>query len=463
VTLAAAALLGALAGGCTSDVVDLSPGLRVDRLDLDTNCYRPCSGGLSGVVEDTEGLCAGEAAVSCGFVAGLGKMRVVAEVDVDVAPEQGLQAPTLVVIADGAPEAVPAGRIVERTTGRRPRYSAVLDVPPRDSATLAFHFEVLDGYEVEVTGLDVVKPSLTTEVFGCQDGQECTLPAGVGKTTVSVIAPAGLTDAGLRQWVDDEPFPDVTMTSIPSSPGMVEWRAAPDTPARQDGRWRLQATVGPYPASDREVLLGAPDMALAIVGCEGAECPRQAGVGQVELTLETPKDFTGASLLQWVDGVPRTPVAFTKGPVLGEKLLWTHSIPMLTQEGAVWRFQAASDGFTSADRQVQIIAPLLKVSPLSCSPAEDCKIPAGSEVQVEVVAPAGLSPTTVTLKAKLDGVPDGQPGTPVSLDEVIGQERRGYFKTTVPAAVGKVWTLRVLVNQSASPDSQPVFILPSTN
>jgi hypothetical protein len=393
----------------------------------------------------------------CGFDAGVGQLRVVAGVDVDVDPKEARTPPKLTVIADGKPTMVTEGQVVDRTTGERPVYSAVLDVPAEDATTLALHFKVVDGYEAEVSGMTISAPALSTRLFGCQDA--CERPAGSGRASVSVRAPAGLQGGKLLQWIEGEPMTTLEMTSTPSAPGFVEWRASPETPS-QLGAWRLQASVGSYLAEPIDVVLKDPAPHLDVVGCSDDTCEKEAGVGKAEITLESLKTAQDVSLLQWIDGAPQAPLALAKGPVLGDKQLWSISVNTLVREGAKWRFQAVAGGFSSNERLVTIKRPAISVSVLPCAKGEHCSLPVGAEAILVVTTPRDIAPARATVKATLNGVPVPSVAFPVSLDEVMGDERIGYFTATVPDAPGKTWRMRALINESDSDESAPVTIVP---
>ena len=72
----------------------------------------------------------------------------------------------------------------------------------------------------------------------------------------------------------------------------------------------------------------------------------------------------------------------------------------------------------------------------------------------------GARKAKATVKATLSGIPAPSVDVPVSLDEVIGEERIGYLTTTVPNTPGKLWRVRAAINQSTSDESQYVEILP---
>jgi hypothetical protein len=455
VRLFALTLAAALAASCSDDNPLVTTRIRVDQLDLAAKCYRPCKTSDT-VAESEDGLCPDGIKAPCDFVAGLGQVRVVVPVEVDLATREKLTTPTLTMIVDDKPTTVTDGRIVEHPVGNKAVFSAVVDVPPQPAATFVLQLKVVEGYEAASPNFVVQKPTLQTQFYPGKSS----LPAGSGKVTVGVRAPAGLQGGKLRQWVENEPLQEVDMTAAKSAdPGYSDWHVQIDTPAKI-GTWKLQAFVGGQAADPAPVTLVDPAHHLEVVGCVDDTCKKQAGVGKADVELETTATIAEANLLQWIDDVPQTSVAFQKGPLVDGKQRWTLRLDTLVQEDATWRFRAVAGGFSSNARTVTIVRPDIKAYVLPCMPNVSCALKVGDEVLLKVTAPRDITPAKATVKATLSGIPVPSVDVPVSLDEVIGEERIGYLTTTVPNAPGKFWRVRAAINQSTSDESPPVEILP---
>ncbi|MDC0748923.1 hypothetical protein [Polyangium mundeleinium] len=428
--------------------------MRVDKLDLAAGCYRPCEGSAT-VTEYEEGLCPDGSKAACGFEAGLGQLRVVVPVEVDLETKETLAPPTLTLLVDDEPTTITDGRIVEHPLGNKAVFSAVVDVPTQQAASFLLQFKVVEGYEAASTNFTIAAPALTTNLHAGAS----TLPAGFGNVSVGVRTPAGLQGGKLRQWIGDEPLQELDMAPKSTDPGYSEWQVSVATPSKV-GTWKLQAYVGGHAATPVSVTVEDPKHHLEIVGCVDDSCEKRAGVGKADVEVETLTTVQEASLLQWIDGVQQLPVAFTKGPIIDGKQRWTFSANTLIQEGATWRFQAVAGGFSSNSRIVTIVRPGIEVGILPCTPGLACALEKGSEAILVVTAPRDITPAKASVKVTLNGIPVPNIDYPVSLDEVIGDKRVGYFTTTVPDAPEKVWRARAVINQSSSDASQPVEILP---
>lgn len=338
------------------------PLVRVDFLTQES-CYVTCSQSPDLFADGNSNTCTDATSVDCGFRGGVGKIRLVTKLNVQVAPENAPPKPTITWIADGVPTTVSPDKVVDRTTDLTPYYSVVLPVPQGPVADLLFHVELVDGYEAEASGFSVSPPTVSLIADGCIAGETCARPAGVGKLPISILAPEGLVGAKLLQWLDDEPFGTVLEpASALTQDGVTEWRASPTVPVRENGIWRIQALVGSTLSPSQEIVLAPPD---------------------------------------------------------------------------------------------------IRVNVLNCPANAECSLSAGSPVTLLVSAPRDIVPTSATLKSTLDGIPVAGTNV-VDLSTVEGDSRTGYFMTTVPMNVGKVWQHTATINESTSDPGQAVSITPAT-
>jgi hypothetical protein len=459
--LASLLLLAALTAACSKDEPIYKPALRVDRLSLAEGCYRACAGS-DPALDYAEQMCADGQSVACGFAAGADRMRIVARFDsVQVSPELQPPTPKLTMIADEVLE--DKSVVVDRTTGTVPVYTAVLRAPPRRVDALSFRFEVVDGYEAEVSDLSVSAPLPQMEVFGCMPDQACSRTAGVGAAVVSITVPDGIEPVKLLRWLDDEPQdPPRDAARTVSENGLSTWQVS--TPIPDHGAsFRLLATAGGYPSKDRTIALLPPTITLDLAGCEASGCTRPAGVGKQVISVLTPSGLGEPTLLFTLDGAVQ-PSA--QKPALlsddGVSASWQSSVQTPYQEGALWCIDALVGKLHAGASCITLTKPDIQIEIAGCSAAATCVLPAQSQVVLTVTAPKGISPTSALVRATLDGIPLLGQDLPVSLGEVNGQLVTGYVATLVPASPGKVWQLKAYLNESQSAPSLPIHIAAAT-
>lgn len=195
-----------------------------------------------------------------------------------------------------------------------------------------------------------------------------------------------------------------------------------------------------------------PTVLLSATDCDQNRCIRQAGVGELVLTVSAPLSLNEPALLQvLLNEFPQVqPASISLQNQSNSRRSGTFSLPIPEDEDAKWVLRAQVGSFAAQDEIAVQITPLsLSVSLPACPLGQNpCGLPASSQTTLIISAPKDVQDINATIVEKIDGIVQPSAGE-VELASIEGNTRVGAAKIIVPDAPSSTWQLTVHLGKSA--------------
>lgn len=196
----------------------------------------------------------------------------------------------------------------------------------------------------------------------------------------------------------------------------------------------------------------APAVLLSASDCDQNRCIREAGTGQLVLTVSAPQSLDEKAVLEVTlnDFPVPGPPSISMEILSNSRRSGLISLPVPEEEDADWVLRASVGKYAVQDEIAVQITPLsLNVSLPACALSQTpCSLPAKSSTTLLVSAPKDVLDTSAAIVEKLDGIVQGSLGD-VELTAIEGNTRVGAAKIIVPDAPGQTFQLTVHVGKSA--------------
>lgn len=275
-----------------------------------------------------------------------------------------------------------------------------------------------------------------------------------------------LSPPSLLFFFDGVTFP-VANPFTPRAPGQERayFIGVLDIPPVQANSMSLRVDFGSgFGAEARGFSVLRPAILLSASDCDQNRCIREAGVGELVLSVSAPESLDENALLQiTLNDFPQPgPASISMPNLLDSRRSGIFSLPVPEDEDAEWVLRASVGKYAAQDEIAVQITPLsLSASLPACTLSQNsCSLPAAGTTTLLVSAPKDVQDTSASIVEKIDGIVQPSLGE-VELLTVEGNTRIGASKIIVPDEPGKIWQLTVHIGKSAR-TTIPVLIAPKT-
>ncbi|MCA9538511.1 MAG: hypothetical protein KC620_06455 [Myxococcales bacterium] len=342
-----------------------------------------------------------------------------------------------------------------------------LTLPPRAAAELRVRAQAVGeaGFAALSGAFSLGAPLPTLLIARCPTpGAACGALAHTGDLAIQYRGPTGLAEAATvitrLDGVPDQHYDALPLTTEGGEAVLDLAVPVPDTAAR--ATWHIEVVHGDLRVG-RDVTLTPPALAagrplrLEVSGCTA---PCAANVGRVVATLFAPAGFgdNPLPLVSAIDGeapdnaIDVTLVADGAGGLVGAVSLAVPDAP-----GTTWRLSTSGASFR-LERSFALVDPPLSVTALACPAGAACRVAAGTPVDVQVRAPAGLNASSAAVRSLING---RQLDEPIDLHlGRLGDEKVGTLQIVAPDAAGAVWQLAAQVGETEV-QSGPITLDPA--